>query len=78
MEQIKNILIYSALFLFFFIDWSKYSCYPYNFFIFPEFHGKKGEDNIIQFSADATQFLRNYKFDFNRVFYKGIPYPGSY
>jgi len=52
----------------------KYSCYPYNFFIFPEFHGKRGEDNIIQFSADATQFLRNYKFDFNRVFYKGVPY----
>jgi len=52
----------------------KYSCFPYNFFIFPEFHGKRGEDNIIQFSADATQFLRNYKFDFNRVFYKGVPY----
>lgn len=52
----------------------KYSCFPYNFFIFPEFHGKRGEDNIIRFSADATQFLRNYKFDFSRVFYKGVPY----
>lgn len=50
---------------------------PYNFFIFPEFHGKRGEDNIIRFSADASQFLRNYKFDFNRVFYKGVPYPNK-
>ena len=65
----------SSLFHSIIIDRIGYSCFPYNFFIFPEFHGKRGEDNIIRFSADATQFLRNYKFDFNRVFYKGVPYP---
>jgi len=52
----------------------QYACMPYNFYIFPEFHGKRGEDNLIRFSADAVQFLRNYKFDFNRTFYKGVPY----
>ncbi|KAF6203751.1 hypothetical protein GE061_002086 [Apolygus lucorum] len=53
-------------------DLVEYKATIFKFYICPKFFGLF--DLNINFKSSSVQFLRTYNFDFNKVFYHGIPY----